>query len=70
MKRTGSLLITFLLYSSIAFAQKYDGTYSGTFTGDLNGSFEFTIDHNFYYNLEGTFIIKGVTTKIILGRVE
>ncbi len=70
MKRTGSLLITFLLYSSIAFAQKYDGTYSGTFTGDLNGSFEFTIAHNFYYNLEGTFIIKGVTTKIILGRVE
>ena len=50
--------------------QKYDGTYSGTFTGDLNGSFEFTIDHNFYYNLEGTLIIKGVTTKIILGRVE
>ncbi|MBK8698316.1 MAG: hypothetical protein IPN29_01685 [Saprospiraceae bacterium] len=70
MKRTASLLITFLLYSSIAFSQKFDGLYTGTFTGDVQGSFEFTIDSKYYNNLEGTWMIKGGPVKIIYGMVK
>ncbi len=70
MKRTASLLITFLLYSSIAFSQKFDGLYTGIFTGDVEGSFEFTIDSKYYNNLEGTWMIKGGPVKIIYGMVK
>lgn len=70
MKKTTIFLVSLVLLQSFLCAQPANGNYSGQFTGDLNGSFEFTIDHKYYNNLEGTFIIKGVATKIIAGMAK
>ncbi len=70
MKQVIVLLLSILLLQTTSHTQQFDGTYHGSFTGDLNGSFQFNIDHKYYNNLEGSFMIKSVATKIIIGMIK
>jgi len=70
MKQAFLKWLSLLLLPVTLHSQQFDGNYNGQFSGDLNGHFTFTIDHKDYNNLEGTFIIKGGPTKIIVGMVK
>ena len=67
------VLLTILILSLNLFAQtKFDGEYKGFIVGDLNGGIEFTINNDYYNNLEGKFWLSGDREhpKIISGRVS
>lgn len=70
MKQAFGHWFSLFLLPVTLYSQQFDGNYNGQFSGDLNGHFTFTIDHKDYNNLEGTFIIKGGPTKIIVGMVK
>ncbi len=66
------ILLTVLLLSLNLFAQtEFEGYYKGYLAGDLNGGIEFTVNNEYYNNVEGSFWLSGDREhgKIIYGRV-